>query len=447
MSKFPSEAPLVLVPQYFGSLVFDRRTSRYFPFDRESTELLIDLAKDGLTGVLAEIDSNEQQETVQRFYDCYYEQGFFGFDERLSADILKVEVPSNHLVGPLSVHLEVIAACNLTCTHCFATPLPRNQNPLQLNELDGLFIQLAELGAFRLGLTGGEPLLRKDLFDILDAATERGLHPCLTTNALLVTRDIARQFGSRRLVWLNVSLEGPSPETNDLVRGLGTFDQVVKNLELLAEHARFTLAFTIMRTNAHLVRQCAELAYRVGAHTAVFRPLYPAGSALQHLELMPTFSQYQQAMSDLATMEIAQTDLHGLDPFGPESRALAGAEIHTSHTCSAGTHVCSISVQGDVNPCSFLGPGFNAGNIRVLPFSEIWRNSQHMQRMRQCDSPTDTEHRFHGGCRARSQTFAGSFDAPDPWFTEFERQSSDGSGNTVLHPGSNLELIQLNQDA
>src|SRR5438445_703378 len=129
----PTRLPLVLVPQYFGCLVFERRTSRYLPFDREATELL------------------------------------------------------------LALHRRPIDA-----------------------------------------------LLRKDLFDILDAATGRGLHPCLTTNALLLTEDTAREFGKRELVWLNVSLEGPSAETNDPVRGAGTFDAVLEKLKLLGRHARFT---------------------------------------------------------------------------------------------------------------------------------------------------------------------------------------------------------------
>src|SRR5262249_12637077 len=157
------------------------------------------------------------------FVDAFYRRGFFGLDGRLAADVLAVDVPPDHLVGPLAVHLEVVGACNLTCTHCFAGVLPRHQHPLTVAEMDALFADLAGLGSFRLGLTGGEPLLRKDLFDILDAATARGLHPCLTTNALLLTEDSAREFGRRELVWLNVSLEGPSAATNDAVRGAGTF--------------------------------------------------------------------------------------------------------------------------------------------------------------------------------------------------------------------------------
>ncbi|HEY7153816.1 MAG TPA: radical SAM protein [Gemmataceae bacterium] len=425
-----SRNPLVLVPQYFGCLVFDRRTSRYLPFDREATDLLLALHRRPVERVLAEVADAEEQDAILRFVDCFYDKGFFGVDGRLAADVLAVDVPAGHLAGPLAVHLEIIGACNLTCSHCFAGTLPRNHHPLALVEMDALFADLAGMGSFRLGLTGGEPLLRKDLFDILDAAAAYGLHPCLTTNGLLITEDIARAFGERELVWLNVSLEGPDAASNDAVRGPGTFDAVLAKLRLLRRHARFTLAFTIMSTNAHLVRRCAELAYEVGAHTAVFRPLYPAGTALQHLDLMPSFTQYTNALRELADMDAPRADVRELDPFGPESRAATQPVIHTSRTCGAGQHVCSISVQGDVNPCSFLGPAFNSGNIRHTPFPILWRTGQQFQRLRR-----PTPDGFEGGCRARAQVFAGSVDAADPWLTEFQR-----SAGALPHPAANVEV-------
>jgi radical SAM protein with 4Fe4S-binding SPASM domain len=424
-----SRPPLVLVPQYFGSLVFDRRTSRYLPFDHEATDLLLSLHDDGIDRVVAQVSDEDERRAVLDFIDYFHARRFFRLDGRLAAEVRAVEIPADHLVGPLAVHLEIIGACNLACTHCFAGELPRNQQPLSVREMETLFAELARLGSFRLGLTGGEPLLRRDLLDILDAATEAGLHPCLTTNALLLTEELARELGRRPLVWLNVSLEGPTAEVNDVVRGPGTFDAVLEKLELLRRHARFTLAFTVLSTNAHLVRQCAALAQRVGAHTAVFRPLYPVGTALHHLELMPSFEQYTGALEELAEMESPSADLHGLDPFSPATRADTEPVIQTSPTCGAGQHVCSISVQGDVNPCSFLGPAFNTGNIREQPFEIIWRTGQAMRRMRE---PV-REDGFRGGCRARALTFAGSVDAADPWLTAHERGAD-------LHPGANVEL-------
>jgi radical SAM protein with 4Fe4S-binding SPASM domain len=420
--------PLTLIPQYFGCLAFDRRTSRYLPFDREATALLRALHDRPIDAVLADIPDGEERDAVARFFACFYERGFFSLDGRLAADVLPVDVPADHLVGPLAVHLEIVGACNLTCSHCFAGVLPRNHQPLTVAEMDRLFGDLARLGSFRLGLTGGEPLLRKDLGDILDAATGHGLHPCLTTNGLLLTEEIARELGRRDLVWLNVSLEGPDAATNDAVRGPGTFAAVLENLKVLRRHARFTLAFTVLRTNAHLVTRSADLAYRVGAHTAVFRPLYPAGVALQHLDLMPSFAQYSNALYELADMASPGADLRSLDPFGPDSRAATQPRIHTSHTCGAGQHVCSVSVQGEVNPCSFLGPGFNSGNVRDTPFAVLWRTGQQFRRMRQPSAEG-----FQGGCRARAQAFAGSADAPDPWFEEYLRTRD------MPHPGANVE--------
>lgn len=418
--------PLVLIPQHFGSLVFERTTSRYLPFDPEATQLLLALHRRPAGEVLAALPEAERP-AMLAFVDSFYRRGYFDLEGRFIAEVLPLQPPPDHLAGPLAVHLEIIGACNLSCTHCFAGELPRNQQPLQLPEMDHLFGQLAALGSFRLGLTGGEPLLRKDLLDILDAATDHGLHPCLTTNALLLTEDLARELGRRPLVWLNVSLDGPSAEVNDPVRGPGTFAAVLEKLTLLRRHARFTLAFTILRGNAHLAEQCAELAYQVGAHTAVFRPLYPAGVALAHPELMPSFAQYTEALRSLSRTA-PNADLNGLDPFSPETRTEEAAHIHTSHTCGAGQHVCSISVQGDVNPCSFLGAGFNTGNIRERPFVEIWNDGQAMRRMRQPSA-------FDGGCRARSLHFAGSVDAADPWMQQFQGHEPD----TFWHPGANVE--------
>jgi radical SAM protein with 4Fe4S-binding SPASM domain len=278
------------------------------------------------------------------------------------------------------------------------------------------------MGSFRLGLTGGEPLLRRDLFDIVDAAAARGLHPCLTTNGLLITDDIARQFGRRELVWLNVSLDGATAATNDRIRGAGTFERVLDKLRILGRHARFTLAFTITRDSAAEVRACADLARDVGAHTAVFRPLYPVGVARRHPELMPTYDQYADALAHLSG------DLHAIDPFSPQSRAPRRARVTLNNGCGAANLVCSVSVKGDVNPCSFLGSAHDSGNIRLTPFEQIWHTSAGFTRLRDT-----SDERFCGGCRARAQTLNGSVHAEDPWHAAWQARGR-------VHPMTNVHV-------
>jgi radical SAM protein with 4Fe4S-binding SPASM domain len=428
-----------MIPEHFGCLIFDRRTSRYLPFDHVTTRLLRRAHEVPIDRVISEAGEADRA-TARRFIDDFYDRGFFDVNGRLSATILDVDVPEDHLAGPLAVHVEIVSACNLTCSHCFAGVLPRRERPLTLEELDDLFAQMAALGSFRLGLTGGEPLLRHDIFDIIDCAVSHGLCPCLTTNGLLITEEIAREFGKRELVWLNVSLEGADAATNDAVRGEGSFDRVIKVLPILRDHARFTLAFTIMKTNAASVKACADLARHSGAHTAVFRPLYPVGIAKQNPELMPTFAEYNDALTALVDLEDEiGYDMHTIDPFSPYARQETQSIVHQNYGCGAGNLVCSISVSGDVSPCSFLGPAFTAANIRDTSLAEIWSHSQGFRGIRALspDEPESTRGNtagFTGGCRARALMLNGSINAPDPWIAAQVEQETEQHGCACERP-------------
>ena len=421
---------LVLIPQHFGALLFDRRTSRYLPFDGPAARVLREMIERPAWDVIA-ASPPDGRDAVEGLVAMLDSRGFLRLDGGLAAALIDRELPPDHLLGPLAVHLEVIGACNLTCKHCFAGTLPRNQHPLSVIEMDGLFAELASLGSFRLGLTGGEPLLRKDLLDILDAATGRGLHPCLTTNALLLDEQLARELGRRDLVWLNVSLEGAHPETNDAIRGAGVFNRVLSKLALLGRHARFTLAFTLTRNNLSEVEECVALAKAVGAHTAVFRPLYPVGVAAGAPDLMPTFEGYVNALTRLDQID-ADGDIYAIDPFSPSAREDVRGVVTPGPSCGAATTVASVSVQGDVSPCSFLGSSFEAGNVREQPFEDIWRAGHIFRRLRSRE-PSDS---FSGGCRARAQFYAGSAFAEDPWQAQQDGRSARTHRLRVLNtPG------------
>lgn len=415
--------PLVLVPQYFGSTVFDRRTSRYVPFDHETTDVLRNAQTKSIGHIVDEAPPDKRT-ALDGFAATFYERGFFTHDLRFDGEVLDIEPPVDHLTGPLAVHLEIVAACNLSCTHCFAGELPRREPPLALEEMDTLFATLARMGSFRLGLTGGEPLLRKDIFDILDLATHHGLHPCLTTNALLLNETIAKKLGERPLVWLNVSLDGASAETNDAVRGAGTFQRVLDKVSLLREHARFSLAFTVMKHNAHETKAFAEFAARAGAHTAVFRPLYPVGTAETNENLWPSFDDYERALDSIWTLDdddARPAGIRAIDAFSPRLRQNTRAVVHDNWGCGAGNTVCSISVGGDVNPCSFLGAEFVADNVRRASFQSIWHESERFRKIRGLPGDGSGTATFGGGCRARSLVMAGDVNAPDPWLVQHEK--------------------------
>lgn len=424
--------PIVLVPQYFGSLVFDRATSRYFPFDGASTEVLEALL---LAPASEVVERHEDPDAALGLLRRLDHLSFLRPDGRLAGERLDVVPPDDHLLGPLAVHVEVIAQCNLRCTHCFADPLPRGaRDSLTLDELDDLFHQLAALGSFRLGLTGGEPLLRKDLLEVLDAATGAGLHPCLTTNGFFLDDAMARELGRRELVWLNVSLDGATAATHDAVRGAGTFDTVVERLRRVRDVLRFTLAFTITSDNAHEVDRCVRLAEELGAHTAVFRPVYPTGAALKRPELMPTYEAYQSALRTLASLSQSDesSDEHTLlpgramDSFSPQARAQVAGRVVRGDGCGAANTVCSVSVDGRVNPCSFLGERFESASIRERSFREIWDEGWSFVKLRSMESEG-----FRGGCRARALASSGSVHARDPWEREWRASRLESPSRTL----------------
>ena len=107
--------------------------------------------------------------------------------------------------------------------------------------------------------------------------------------------------------------------------------------------------------------------------------------------------------------------------------------------------MCSISLSGDVNPCSFLGPSYAAANLRGASLAEIWHESQGFRAIRAL--PGGGDNTFHGGCRARALVLSGSINAPDPWIIErdelSERPDGAASRSLVSDP---LDILELRRE-
>jgi MoaA/NifB/PqqE/SkfB family radical SAM enzyme len=161
--------------------------------------------------------------------------------------------------------------------------------------------------------------------------------------------------------------------------------------------------------------------------------------ATRHLdELMPSFAEYSDALARIAAVTGGTDlgfDLRHIDPFSPAARDQGQAVTHVNLGCGAGNLVASVSVGGDVNPCSFLGPQHVAGNLRGSSLGKIWHHSAGIQGIRELPggNPAGGSY-FAGGCRARSLVLAGSINAPDPWLT------ADGSGHHRPLPLLTVEL-------
>lgn len=406
MSAF---APWALVPQWFGSLLFERATARYLPFDHEITAVLRAAKRSPL-----QLDGapEHRRDALDAFVSEFYARGLFTLDMLLDADVLELDPPHGYLAGPLVTHLEVNAVCNLTCVHCFAGELPRKERALDLDELSVLFADLARIGALRLALSGGEPLMRRDLYELVDLAIAQGIRTSITTNGLLIDEHHVRELARRDVLWLSVSLDGATRETNDAIRGAGVFDGVLNRVALLRGRVPFSLAMTVTSTNAHEARAFGALARSVGASGAVLRPLYPTGLAATRLDLVPSFAQYRAAVAALNDgAELDGCGFASAEPYGPEERDRSSANVVTNLGCGAGTTLAAISSSGVVSPCSFLGSAFDGPSVRATPFAKIWADAHPFARFRS----QDTLDRFDGGCRARALAHSGDAFARDPW--------------------------------
>lgn len=388
---------LKLCPQYFGSLIFDPYSVRYFPFDQESTDLIIQLKDQSIFEKIEQSYGTPECEMLKRFFTHLDQFGLFSADGTIDANVLPIEPRDGYYSAPLVVHVEVIGACNITCTHCFAGELPRNENPLRVPEYDALFQELAAMGCFRVSLTGGEPLMHRRILEIVDSAISHGIFPAITTNGLLFDKELAVELGKRDSLRLTVSLDGATAESNDAVRGEGVFEKVCENLKILREHCRFSIGFSVTQENAKQAKDCVQLAKQLGASAAVFRPTYPVGNAILNPEIIPSFEQYVETLSQLSESSTLEEDV---------------SELNLS--CGAGNLLASISVQGNVSPCGFLGPSFAGGNIREKSFSAIWDVSKTFRDIRDA-SLDQKEGGYQGGCRARSQNATGDVHSADPW--------------------------------
>ncbi|MEZ6183593.1 MAG: radical SAM protein [Planctomycetota bacterium] len=203
-----SEPRHVLRPEYFGSLVYDRETFQYMPFDAEATGLLLDPAR--ATG-----------EAARAFVRGLEEEGLLGADGRFDGRVVADRAHPGRLSAPLTVYLGATEGCNLACSHCQADSGPGALVPFPPALMRALFEEQYALGAMQVHVTGGEPLLHPALFEGLEAAFELGLNVMLTTNATTLTPRLADALAARPFRTLSVSLDGADAASHDAIRGEG----------------------------------------------------------------------------------------------------------------------------------------------------------------------------------------------------------------------------------
>ena len=342
--------------------------------------------------------------------------------------------------------------CNLLCAHCYMSAYPGagNSGELSTDECRRVMDEIAQINPnVFLILTGGEPFLRKDLFDLAGYARDKGFTVVLGTNGVLLRERQARLMKEHGIQGASISLDSTDPQTHDDFRRLpGAWQGAVRATEILqAEGIPFSLHMSVMDWNVEEIPAMVDLATSLKAHVLNFFFLVRTGRGEKLTDILP--QEYERILTYLARVQgvgaggettgdavsDAREDPWSL-PVGQVDRLLIRAKCaphfrrvlwsldprspllknYAHGSCPAGKYYCRITPEGDVTPCPYMP--VSAGNLRRQSFADLWeqalvfndlRSSNLRGRCGACEFS-----KICGGCRCRAYATYGDYLAEDP---------------------------------
>lgn len=318
------------------------------------------------------------------------------------------------LRSPVNLTWEVTFACNLRCRHCLSASAEPAPDELTTAEALDLVEQLHADGVFQVNFGGGEPFIRPDFEEILDACHARGIMTCISTNGTLLDTARVERLARTRLVAIQVSLDGARKETCDAIRGDGVFDKAVKAIKLLAASSIPTSINTVLTTqNADEIPAMYELAQDLGVSLRVSR-FRPSGRGADNWEeLRPNPAQLLAFSDWLANSGDVRT---GDSFFSLTNQERQGLGLNL---CGAAKLTCCVGPTGNMHPCAFLqSERFKAGSLRDSTFQEIWDDSEiyasfRSLRIHSCEDCQRFD-QCHGGCPAVAYHLKNDIEGGDP---------------------------------
>ena len=329
--------------------------------------------------------------------------------------------------------LRVIASCftnqcNLCCQHCGS----KNQNKSPEQELAASFLldvlnQGREMGARQVNLTGGEVFVRPDCFELIEGALDLGYYVSIESNGTLLDRGLIERLASYREdeMRLSVSLDGYSPESNDSIRGMGSFDKTMTALGLLSKTNIPTRVITVLHEgNLH---EIPEMATAIADHYGMGYRLIPSimeygrGVYACH-QIGANWEQIDKVLSGFFYQFLIDhhDDRHSVE-LNP---ALVPIEVDYHHVCPWGLSMIGVGPTGLAGLChvGINDDRFVAGDLTCESLQEIWDNSLVLQRFKSlsgdqlkgvCGNCLARE-MCRGGCRVHAISKYGDFLAPSP---------------------------------
>lgn len=285
--------------------------------------------------------------------------------------------------------------CNLSCGHCYQTggrsaELTLGEIRDGMSEIDEMFSAWSDSYGMPLSpsfnISGGEPLLRQDLAEVLSELQGRRYATYLLTNGTLIDRARARQLAGLGVRGVQVSIEG-CEDVHDALRGPGSFSRAVDGVEhLLDAGLPVTLNITLSRLNSRSVRRVIQFASHLGVQRVGFSRLVAAGRGSAMVSEMLSADEVRSLYGELFSREIRGLEIVSGDPVAGQMRNHNGkakwkeAPGIPAGGCSAGVAGLTFLADGTIVPCRRLPVPI--GNLRTDPLREIWAMSPVLEALR-----------------------------------------------------------------
>ncbi len=322
---------------------------------------------------------------------------------------------------------EVTAKCNLECEHCHARGGEADTSA-ELTTEEGktrVIDALAKVSDFKsLIFSGGEPLVREDIYELIAHAKVRGFYPIIATNATLITPTVAKKLKAAGTLGIAASIDSLRSEVHDAFRKkAGALREAMDGIaNAAAEGMYIQINITASQINRKELPDIISYADRLRAHVILLYQFIPSGRGEESSQLELSTDEFREEILQAGAL---QRDLHPvIAPVGlPEYWALhnvlrnKGREVDVLRGCICGNGMFYIKPNGDVWPCAFVP--VSGGNLRESGPADIWKGSSLFKSLRDRDNlkgacKTCSQREMCGGCRARALATTGDLFGEDP---------------------------------
>lgn len=298
--------------------------------------------------------------------------------------------------------------CNMSCKHCYRDAGEELKEELNTEEAKALIEEIAKAGFKIMIFSGGEPLMRADVFELVQHAVKFKLRPVFGSNGTLITKDIAKRLKEAGTMGVGISLDSLDSKKHNAFRGVEKgWEEAVRGMENCKEAGlNFQIHTTVMDWNYKEVLAMTDFAVEIGAAAHHIFFIVPTGRAVNIGEEFLDAQQYEELLTNIVNKQ-KEVPIEVKPTCAPQFMRIAkeqGVPFRFSKGCLAGISYCIINPKGDVQPCAYLS--MPVDNVRNTPFSEIWENNNMLKQLRTMDYKGKcgicVYKKICGGCRARA---------------------------------------------